>query len=69
LSFFFTLFGALELAGEEIIHNQGGDKSSDAKVLLRIVVEHAELQLVTAFDQPGQELVDPEFLFVRPLSD
>src|SRR6476469_11107109 len=34
LSFFFTLFGAFELAGEKIVHDQGGDKRGNAKILL-----------------------------------
>src|SRR5438445_13753127 len=62
LSFFFTLFGALELAGEEIIHHQRGDESGDAKILLRIIVEHVEPKLVAAFDQTRQELVHTELV-------
>src|SRR6266536_382891 len=67
-SFFFTLFGALELAGEEIIHDQRRDESGDAKILLRIVVEHVELELVAAVDQPRKEFVHPKFLLIRPLA-
>src|SRR6476469_3267775 len=35
-SFFFTLLGALELPGEEIIHHQGRDERGNPKILLRI---------------------------------
>src|SRR5207237_5925114 len=68
LSFFFTLFGALELAGEEIIHHQRGDERGDAKVLLRVVVVHVECELVTAFDQPREQFVHPELFLIRPLA-
>src|SRR6266487_822085 len=69
LSFFFTLFGALELAGEEIIHHQRGDERGDSKILLRIVVEHMELELVAAIDQSRQEFVHPELFLIRPLAN
>src|SRR6266487_3699053 len=69
LSFFFTLFGALEFAGEEIIHHQCGDERGDTKILRRIVVQHVELELVAAVDQPGEEFVDPELFLIRPLAD
>src|SRR6266404_2796963 len=69
LSFFFTLFGALELAGEEIIHHQRGDERTYSKILLPIVVKHMELELVAALDQPREEFVHPEFLLIRPLAD
>src|SRR6266446_5276291 len=68
LSFFFTLFGALELAGEEIIHHQRGDKSGDAKILLRVVVMHVEPELVAAFYQPREEFVHSELFLIRPLA-
>src|SRR5260370_42349209 len=68
LSFFFTLFGALELAREEIIHYQRGDERGDAKILLRVVVEHVEPKLVAAVDQPRQEFVHPELFLIRPLA-
>src|ERR1700682_4515566 len=67
-SFFFTLFGALTLAGEEIIHHQRRDESRDAKILLRVVVEHVEPELVAAFDEPRQEFVYPELFLIRPLA-
>src|ERR1700737_3853134 len=51
LSVFFTLFRALELAGEEIIHHQRSDVRGDAKILLRIVVKHAEPELVAAVEE------------------
>src|SRR5438552_2118478 len=54
LSFFFTLFGALELAGEEIIHHQRCDERAYSKILLRIVVEHMEPELVAAIDEPRE---------------
>src|SRR5436190_9220059 len=60
LSFFFTLFGALEFAGEEIIHHQRRDERSDAKILLRIVVQHGKLELIAAVDQPREKFVYPE---------
>src|SRR6266446_9070550 len=68
LSFFFTLFGALEPAGEEIIHHQRRDESGDAKILLRIIVEHVKLELVAAFDEPREEFVHPELFLIRPLT-
>src|SRR6266545_591621 len=69
LSFFFTSFGALEFAGEKIIHYQRRDKRRDAKILLRIVIEHMKPKLVAAARQPGKELVHSELFFVRPLTD
>ena len=69
LSFFFTLFGALELAGEEIIHHQRRNERGDAKILLRIVVEHAKIELVAAVDKPREKFVHPEFFLIRPLTD
>src|ERR1700730_5887665 len=68
LSFFFTLFGTLELAGEQIIHHQGRDVGGDTKILLRVIVEHVQLELVAAVDKPRQELVYPELFLVRPLA-
>src|SRR3979411_1597208 len=68
LSFFFTLFRALEFAGKEIIHHQRGDESGNPKVLLRIVVQDMEFELVTTFDQPAEQFVHPELLLVRPLA-
>src|SRR5213075_3290694 len=69
LSFFFTrfLFGAFELAGEKIIHHQRRDVGGDAEILLRIVVLHAEPELVAPVDQSGKEFVHPEFFLVRKL--
>ena len=69
LSFFFTLFGALEFAGEKIIHHQRRDKSGNAKILLRIVVQHVKAELVAAVDQPREKFVHPVLLLVRPLAD
>src|SRR6266702_1021579 len=68
LSFFFTLFGPLELAGEEIIHHQRSNESGDAKILLRIVVVRMEPELVAAFDQPREESVHTKFFLIRPLA-
>src|SRR3954468_23672583 len=51
LSFFFTLLGALELPGEEIIQHQGRDERGNPKILLRIVVEHEQIELVATIDQ------------------
>src|SRR5207237_9219397 len=69
LSFFFTLFGALELAGEEIIHHQRRDERRDAKILLRIVVVHVKLELIAAVDQPREESVHTELFLIGPLRD
>src|SRR5437899_2878416 len=68
LSFFFTLFGALELAGEEIIHHQRRDESGDAKILLRIIVVDVEPELIAAVDEPGEKFVHPELFLIRPLA-
>src|SRR6266480_1927904 len=61
LSFFFTnkylvlfLFRALELAGEKIIHHQRRNIRGHPKILLRIVVLHAQSKLVAAVDQTGK---------------
>ena len=54
LKFRFTLFGALKLAGEKIIHDQRRDKRGDAKILLRIVVQHMETKLVAAVEEPRE---------------
>ena len=62
-------FGALELAGEKIIHHQRRDKSGDAKILLRIVIQHMEPEFIAAARKPRQELVHREFLLVRPLGN
>src|SRR5205823_10132142 len=68
LSFFFTLFGALELAGEEIIHHQRCDECRDAKILLWIVIVHVESELIAAFDQPGEKFVYTELSLICPLA-
>src|SRR5438445_13732759 len=68
LSFFFTLFGALELAGEEIIHDQRRDERGDAEILLRIVVEHVEPELVATVDEPGEEFGPRELFLICPLA-
>src|ERR1700680_161065 len=68
LSFLFTLFGPLELAGEEIIHHQRRDERGNSKILLRIVVQHAEIELVAAVDQPREKFVHPELFLIRPLA-
>src|SRR5713101_7167710 len=69
LSFFFTLFGALEFAGEEIIHHQRCDERRDAKILLRIVVVCAKSELIAALDEPREKSVHAEFFLIRPLGD
>ena len=69
LSFFFTLFGALEFAGEKIVHHQRRDKRGDAKILLRIVVQHVKTELVAAVDQSREKFVYPVFFLVSPLAD
>src|SRR6266850_1603521 len=68
LSFRFTLFGALELAGEEIIHHQRRNESGDTKILLRVVVEHMESELVAAVDEPREKFVHAELFLIRPLA-
>src|SRR5262245_49030743 len=51
LSFFFTLFRALKLSGEKIIHHQRCDEGRNKKILLRVVVMYAQSKFVTALDQ------------------
>src|SRR3954447_14435828 len=69
LSFFFTLFRALELAGEKIIHNQRCNKRGNAEILLRIVVQDVQVELIATFDQAGEKLVHSEFFLVSPLAN
>src|ERR1051326_6588836 len=69
LIFFFTSLGPLEFAGEEIVHDQRGDERGDAEILLRIVVEHEQIELIAAVDQTREQFVHPEFFLVRPLAD
>ena len=45
-----ALLRALELAGEKIIHHQGREVGRNPKILLRIVVLHAEPELIAAVD-------------------
>src|SRR5438067_13350208 len=66
LSFFFTLFGALEFAGEKIVHHQGSDESGNAKILLRVVVLHIKPEVVAAVDQSRKKFVYPVLLLVSP---
>src|SRR5439155_23616524 len=61
------LFGALEFAGEKIIHHQRRDKSGHAKILLRVVVQHMQPKLVAAISEACKELVYGTFLFIAPL--
>jgi hypothetical protein len=51
---FLFLFGALELTGEQIIHDQGRDKRGDAKIYLRVVIVHVQPELIATLDQSGQ---------------
>src|SRR5438270_13150663 len=51
LSFFFTLFGALEFAGKKIVHHQRGNESGDTKILLRVVVMDMEPEMIAPVDQ------------------
>ena len=69
MSFFFTLFGALELAGEKVIHHQRSDISGNAKILLRIVVMHTKAEVIATFDQPREKFVHAVLLLVSPLAD
>src|SRR6266850_201194 len=66
LSFFFTLFGALEFAGEKIVHNQSRDEGGNAKILLRVVVIHVKPEVVAAFDQSCEKFVYSVLLLVSP---
>src|SRR4030095_10996518 len=63
------LFGALEFAGEKIIHHQCRDESGDTKILLRIVIQHMQPKFITSAGKPCQELVHGKFLFVCPLTN
>ena len=63
------LFGALEFAGEKIIHHQCRDESGDTKILLRIVIQYMQSKLITSAGKPREELVHGEFLFVCPLAN
>src|SRR2546430_10643282 len=69
LIFFFTSFGALEFAGKKIIHHQRCNERSDPEILLRIVVQDQQIELVATIDETREQLIHPEFLFVRPLAD
>src|SRR6059058_409632 len=69
LSFFFTLFSALEFPGEKIIHHQRRDKSGHAKILLRVVIQHMQAKFITSTGKPRKELVYRKFLFVGPLGN
>src|SRR5207249_6861588 len=50
-----SLFGSLEFSGEKIIHHQRRDERGDAKILLRIVVQHVKSKLVAATDESREE--------------
>src|SRR4026209_2861821 len=69
LSFFFTLFGALELTGKKIIHNQRRNESRDSKILLWVVIEDTEIELVATIDEPGEKFIHSELFLVGPLAD
>ena len=62
-------FGALEFAGEKIIHHQCRDERTYSKILLRIVVVRVEPELVAAVDQPREKSVHTELFLVRPLAN
>src|SRR5437763_17000367 len=66
LSFFFTLFRALEFAGEKIVHYQSGDKSGDAKILFRVVVMQVKPEVVAASGEWREKFGYPVLLLVRP---
>src|SRR4029453_5716669 len=59
LSFFFTLLRAFEFAGEKIIHYQRRNKRGDAKILLRVVIEHMNPKLVAAAGKGGKNAATP----------
>src|SRR5215831_2568762 len=67
--FFFKLFRPFELAGEKIVHHQGGDECRDEKILPRIVVLHVQSELVATFNETRQKFVDPKLLLVCQLAD
>src|SRR5436305_15351809 len=69
LSFFFTLFGALEFAGEKIVHHQSRDKRGNAKILLRVIVMHVKPEVVAAVDQSRKKFIYPVLLLVSPQAD
>src|SRR6476619_3698866 len=69
LSFFFTLFRALEFAGEKIVHDQSCDEGGNAKILLRVVVMHVKPEVVAAVDQSREKFVYPVLLLVSPQAD
>src|SRR5437667_7338907 len=64
-----SLFGALEFSSEKIIHHQRRDESGDAKILLRIIIEHMQPKLIAAAGEPREELVDTELFLVCPLAN
>jgi hypothetical protein len=66
LSFFFTLLGALEFAGEKIVHDQSRNKGGDAKILLRVVVMHVKPEVIAAVDQSREKFVYTVLLLVSP---
>ena len=63
------LFGAIEFAGEKIIHHQCRDESGDAKILLRIVIQHMQSKFITSAGKSREEFVHGKFLFVCPLAN
>src|SRR5947207_7154875 len=68
-SFFFTLFGALKLAGKKVIHHQRSYISGNAKLLLWIVVIRTKAEVIATFDQPRKKLIHTVLLLVSPLAD
>src|SRR6266404_8898438 len=57
LSFFFTpLLRPFEFAGKKIIHHQRRKVGGNAKILLRIVVLHAQAEFIAPIDQSREEL-------------
>src|SRR6266550_323990 len=69
LSFFFTLFRALEFAGEKIVHDQSCDEGGNAKILLWVVVLHIKPEVVAAVDQSRKKFIYPVLLLVSPQAD
>src|SRR6266404_7728105 len=61
LSFFFTqLLRPFEFAGEQIIHHQRREVGRHPKILLRIVVLHAQSKLVAPVYQASKQFVHPK---------
>src|SRR2546423_210868 len=61
-----SLLRALEFAGEKIIHHQRGDKSGDAKILLRIIIQHMQPKFITSAGKTRAEVGHQGISFLFP---